>query len=362
MRRVVLMLWVWSCLLGMLITAQEGVLPACSQRPTQVLLPRARIGFCLEKLYQEQNFGELAFTALAFSADNTLYATRPLYGQLLVIEDSNQDNLPDTPRVIAENLDLPNALTWHADALYITGGRNIYRWQNNQLSTLVDDLPSGTGFWNGGIVVHDERLIVGIGADCALCTPTENTRGILVSYDLNGADRQVIARGLHQPTALAIWQDTLWVSDTHTNSSDELNLWTANADFSTQDPIYRFAPNTFPSALLAYHGTAFPELNNHALLLLSGQANNPFPEGYQLIAIERTPDTNTFKHLIPHDTSITASQDVLYQTQYVSADMQVLTARGAGFFPHHPIGLAIDTHGWIFISTTGGYLYLLRPV
>jgi hypothetical protein len=33
-----------------------------------------------------------------------------------------------------------------------------------------------------------------------------------------------------------------------------------------------------------------------------------------------------------------------------------------GFFPHRPYGVAISPEGWIYISTGGGKIYVLRPV
>jgi glucose/arabinose dehydrogenase len=388
------LMWVWL-FVAILPTTAQG-LARCSDRPTQVLLPRSRAGFCVELVYHEQQAGELAFTALAFTSDGTLFATRPLYGQLLILKDTNGDFLPDSPQVIAENLSLPNALTVYDDGVYIAGGTAIYRWQNNTLTTLIDDLPSGSGLWNGGITVFEGRLIVGVGAPCNWCYFDAQTHGLLLSFALDGSDRQILATGLRQPTALGVYGGQLWVGDsapygTPVMARDELQVVVRGADYgfprctegaiayditatsncnTIVKPDYLFKPFAMPISMVEYTGEAFADLQGKLLLLLAGTPNRSDPSGFELMAFipvtER--DQTEFDTLVPHDPSISFNVEYTYGTMreglgyYINPDSELLTRRGAGFYPHQPLSVAISPEGWIYIAISGGRIYALRPV
>ncbi|HLV37403.1 MAG TPA: hypothetical protein VKY59_19950, partial [Spirillospora sp.] len=74
------------------MSAQE--LPPCAQRPTFRDPPWIDgLRYCLENVIHEPEAGELGFTALAAAPDGTLYAARPLHGQVLAITDTNGDGL-----------------------------------------------------------------------------------------------------------------------------------------------------------------------------------------------------------------------------------------------------------------------------
>src|SRR5262245_13235258 len=90
-------------------TVNAQSLAPCFERPNYLDNPWINAeAFCLEHVIDDPNSGELGFTALAIAPDGTLYATRPLAGELLAIEDTDEDDLPDTGRVVAEGLTLPN--------------------------------------------------------------------------------------------------------------------------------------------------------------------------------------------------------------------------------------------------------------
>src|SRR5690606_18984266 len=142
---------VWSILLLFIATpvlAQE--LPPCFERP-QYRDPPWVYGHlhCLENVYVEPDGAELAITALTAAPDGTLYAARPLDGQVIALADSDGDLLPDSPQVVIDGLTLPNGLAYVGDALYIAGGPHLYRYADGTLDMLVDDLPVGPGGWAG---------------------------------------------------------------------------------------------------------------------------------------------------------------------------------------------------------------------
>ncbi|MCA9896197.1 MAG: hypothetical protein KC615_24605, partial [Anaerolineae bacterium] len=72
---------------GMLsLQAQSFQLPRCIDRPGTVTLPRINYNYyCLETITQTEAGRPFAYIALAFAPDGTLYATRPLQGQLIAL-------------------------------------------------------------------------------------------------------------------------------------------------------------------------------------------------------------------------------------------------------------------------------------
>jgi glucose/arabinose dehydrogenase len=202
MQRILVML---LCMIVLTGDMRGQNLSPCGERPTYLSNPWVDgTRFCLESIIHDESAGELGFTSLAAAPDGTLYAARPLQGQILAITDSDDDGLPDSSRIVAENLTLPNGLAYHDGALYISGGVHIYKLIDEKIETLVDDLPSGGGFWTGGIAIgDDERLYVATGAPCDACQPDDPMRGAILSYALDGSDRQIVAEGLRQPVGLA---------------------------------------------------------------------------------------------------------------------------------------------------------------
>lgn len=350
-------------LLPLTVAAQE--LPRCTLRPTFNVLPRTRPGICLEVLVPTPATATLPYTALATDEQGNLYAARPLAGQVWLLEDRDGDALPETPRLLLTGLDTPNSLLYTDGALYIAGGSALYRWQDGALTTLVADLPAATGFWNGGLVRLGDRLIVGVGADCTFCTPMPDTRGLLLSFALDGSDRQVIARGLRQPSALAVENDTLYVSDAF---GDQLRLDTIHRvllDVAETTPVYALPAASAPVALLPYTGAAFPQLQNQMLLVLAGEALVLNPVGFQLVAVERFGAADAvFHELLPADTR---SMDADYERPYNQQQpfglyrSDVYNRNGEGLYPNSPLGIALSPEGWIYLSVSDGTIYVLRP-
>ena len=161
--------------------------------------------WCIDEVVLDETGGELGFTAITLAPDHTLYATRPLLGQVLAIVDSDGDTLPDTPQVLAEGLTTPNGIAYHEYALWVSGANHIYRISlDGEVTILVDDVPSGSGLWTGDLVIHDERIYVGTGAPCGDCLYDDAERGAILSYDLDGGDKQVVATGFRHPADMVI--------------------------------------------------------------------------------------------------------------------------------------------------------------
>ena len=374
------------------VTAQD--LPRCSERPTIADLPRVEPRlWCIERPIFEQGAGELAFTAIETLPDGTLYATRPLTGELYVMRDSEGDNLPDNPVLASDGMRYPNGLVYAEDALYIIGDGHIYRFADNTVETLVDDLPGGRGFMASGITYHDGWLYVGIPMPCDFCIPDDELHGTIMRLALDGSQRQVIARGLRYPAGLTVWDDALWVTDTGRDGArmvigtDEINRIDLNSEAiphfgfpycEGRENVANF-PDLFdcttatsahfvlythstPLALLPYQGAAFPFLTGDLLLVLGGSVNNAAIRGYQVVFIERENDTVFFETILPADRIITGVDRVAYTSAgYIPTFAQILNRRGAGVWTHRIFDVALSPEGWIYISVGGGQIFVLRP-
>lgn len=325
--------------------------------------------------------GELAVTALAAAPDGTVYAASPLTGAVYALTPTGDADTYRAER-IADGLTLPNALAWHDDTLYIAAGAGLYRWRDDVLTLLVDDLPSGAGFWTGGLAVGDDgTLYVGIGADCDACIPAED-RALILAFDADGGGRRVIARGLRHPAGL-LWHDgALWVTDTADDRArggrlDELNRITAD-DMSGTVPHFGW-----PYCVGAAHTPALPDAGfdcasavapvmtlptrsapqalawheGHLLVLLSGSASTDTLEGYLLAALPLDADGQPGAPRVV--TPFYGAQALLNPLRAANRDRQY---DGNGFWPHRLYGLTADQTGQLYISVGGGRIVRLRPL
>jgi glucose/arabinose dehydrogenase len=360
----------------------QAELPPCAQRATMADPPwvNGQV-WCLEHVVDDDSAGELGYTALAAAPDGTLYAARPLAGEVLALTDTNGDGLPDTPRVVAQGLTLPNGLAYYKDALYISGGAHIYRLVGDRLDVLVDDLPAAGGFWTGGLTVGpDERIYVGIGAPCDYCEPADPQRGAIWSFALDGSDKQVVATGLRQPSDVVFRDGVLWTIDTardglDTPNLDELDRVVPGAQFgwpycigadnhpdslggrfdcgSAAPPALTFPTHSNPLGMTVYESDTFPGVKGDLLVTLGGASNQVYLQGFTLVAVAFDPATGApsgYHVIIPEQGDhpiMLALEDIHYQ--------------GSGFWPHHPLDVTVSPEGWIYVSEGGGRIFALRP-
>lgn len=359
--------------------AQENV-SDCSTRSTQSLDFYIRIDFCLETVLVDDSAGELGFTALAIGEDGTLYVTRPLLGQVLALTDANGDGLPESPRLLIEGLDTPNALTFYDGTLYIVAGASVLAWRDGQTETLIDDLPR-SGIWHGGILAHEGTLYIGISAACGTCDNPE--RGLILAYDLRDSTRRVFARGFRQPYALGVFRGDVWAGDIAPRDTlgemglDELNRLKEGGDYGfprcvgvtgdcagTIAPVYRLPAQVQPFALFEYTGVAFPQWQGTFLVLMGGTPTTSLPLGFQIVAIREQADAPpVFHSLAPASDEVWIVNDARYQDDigWTHRDGRTMSLQGVGLYPHHPYSLIQSPEGWLYLSVGGGAIYALRP-
>jgi glucose/arabinose dehydrogenase len=368
--------------LGVSFGARAQEQPICYERPTYVddtWTDGTR--WCLEQVIEDADAGQLGFTALAAAPDGTLYAARPLTGQVFALTDGDGDGLPESPQVAAEGLTLPNGLAYDDGSLYISGGANLYRLRDGDVTTLVDDLPSGAGFWTGDVAVGpDRRLYVATGAPCDACIPDDAGRGAVLSFDMNGGDRQIVATGLREPVGLAFAGGVLWTVDTArdglrgTPDLDELNRVEKGANFGfpycvgadnaldieggdcggVTAPALTFPTHSNPLGMAAYEGEAFPDLKGDLLVVLGGSNNEAFMEGYALaqVSLDEAGNPMGYDLLIPGQSPSDPERFSLQHMNY----------RTSGFWPRRPLDVTVNAEGWIYVSAGDGRILALRPL
>lgn len=366
--------FVFISLMFLMVTRGAAQLPACSDRPTYISQPWINPELaCLEEVINDPTVGTLGFSALAVAPDETLYATRPLTGEVVALNDTDGDLLPDTPQVVASGLTQPTGLTYHDGALYIVGGAHIYRLTGSELETLVDDVPTGGGFWGSGIAVSD-RIYISTGAPCDACVTDDPRRGAVLSYALDGSDAQVVATGLRFPADLAFLGDQLYTVDSArddlfaTPNLDELNRVTPDADFgfpncaanqpdlgtcaATELPVLTFPTASTPIGIAAYASDTLPLLTDSLLVALYGAYNQLELRGYAIAAVRFVDDSPQYEIIMPQQAANdTSERFTLDQMNY----------RGSGFFPQRPLDIAVSDRGWVYISISGGRIIALRP-
>jgi glucose/arabinose dehydrogenase len=390
-----LLLWVLP------LRAQD--LPRCGDREFIVSLPLSDPNlYCIERPVKLEA-GEWAATALIFTDDGTLYFVRPYSGELYALRDSNGDQLPDTPEMVADGMRLPAGLATDGTALYILGDGVLYRYQDETLTVLLDDLPSGRGFPASGIAVHAGMIYLGIPMPCDFCEGDNPLHGTILRYDLASAERSIIARGLRYPAALAWYDNRLWVTDTGRDglytaqinrerwrNLDEINAFTPDsntiphfgfpyctgdnqpdlsADFDCEQalaPILNSPTQSTPSALVVYQGTAFPHLRGELLVALAGSINLSQVRGFQILALDmvRADQRIQIETIAPTAPVFSQAPTVGFYDEFGAIPNEHaydISISGAGFFPHKVLGLAVSPQGWIYISIGGGSIYVLRP-
>lgn len=106
--------------------------------------------------------------------------------------------------------------------------------------------------------------------------------------------------------------------------------------------------NSSPAGIVFYQGAAFPKFQNGLLVVTSGSCNTPLIAGYELLFIPFDAQDNpgTIQRLIPANTERSSADAALAELS---------------FFPDHPVSVAVDNNGWIYVGVREGRIIRLRP-
>lgn len=371
-------------------------LPRCSERDFLIEFPRINSDlWCLEAPIRTESEADIHYTSMIFADDGTLFATHPYEGQVVALSDSDNDGFPDRETLIAEDLRYPNGITLYDDLLYVIGDGVIYTIQADTVDILVDDLPSGRGFIARAILVHEDKLYIGIPSPCDFCEGDNPLHGTVIRMNLDGSEREIIARGLRYPTALAIYQDALWVTDVARDALpvysfyDEINRIDLDAETSPHfgfpycigaenipdlvgdfdcstatAPTFTLQTHSSPMDLATYDADLFPRLENSLFVVLMGSNNNQYIAGHSVLSIDLRDDNVLFEILAPMDTIGTAlpwrwEQADGYNIQLSHAEF--VNNQAGGIWGHFPYAVATSPEGWVYFSASGIGVLVFRP-
>ena len=375
--------------------AQDADAIPCHERQNAIKgeLITDYLRWCVESVIDDASLEPLAFSALETAPDGSLFATLPLAGEVVIIEDSDGDALPDRMRTYAAGLTLPNGLAFHDGALFVAGGRHVYRIESEgAVETIVDDLPFGTGYPAGGIVVGaDERLYLAMGAPCDSCEFAAPDRGAILSMRLDGDDRQVVATGFRQPADVAFFRGGLWTLDSGPRGFewrqplDELNRVEPGGFYGfpyclgndqrhieadgvncadATEPEVLFGAGAVPGALAAYPHDTMTGVKDTLIVLLRGEPTQVNFVGFKVVMLhfDAADELLGASILLPFRIESRRQAYIPYDGAGLFwQDFITLGELGWGIYPQQPLALAVDGQGWIYVSISGGRIVVLKP-
>jgi glucose/arabinose dehydrogenase len=349
---------------------------------------------CFEMVFDEVTAPEAApaLTGLVFGPDGTLFFARTALGEVWALRDEDGDGFMEPPIRVADGLTLPTRLAFHKDALYVLAGDGVVRLdvdsdgQYREQTILVTGLGAETGFWPGSVGIGpDDRLYVGVGADCVICDHPGLQPGRLLSYALDGSDERVEATGFQFPADFAWHPDSgeLWIVDRGRilperglfGPRDEINRFVPGADYGfplcyddrvpdaafgateadctgTVGPEVMYPYQSAPAGIVFYLHDAFPTWKGDLLVAQNGSWDRLEPNGYAVVV-------TGFDGPVPDGT-----QDVIaphQEPRFVPKTITLYSLLGQGFFPYRPVDVAVSPEGWIYVALQEGRIVRFRP-
>ncbi|MDF2115973.1 PQQ-dependent sugar dehydrogenase [Roseiarcaceae bacterium H3SJ34-1] len=128
-------------------------------------------------------------------------------------------------KTIAHGLNMPNGLAMKDGALIVVANKNVYRFDNiednldnpkpvdiSEKFNLPGDRSHG---WRYVAFGPDGKLYIPVGAPCNICEPNYNTHSHIRRYDADGANMEIIAKGVRNTVGFD-WHPVtgeLWFTD-----------------------------------------------------------------------------------------------------------------------------------------------------
>jgi glucose/arabinose dehydrogenase len=227
---------------------------------------------------------------------------------------------------LAQGLNQPNGVAMRGNALYVAAVDKILRYDNASANlanaTPVDltaafDIPDDAHHgWRHIAFGPDGRLYSNRGVPCNICEADGDKYALIVSFNPDGSDRRIEARGVRNSVGFDFHPATgkLWFTNHgrdwagNDNPSDTLHVamrrgehhgfpWCMGGFQDPSIPPTRLCAEFPPAALLLgphvapvgthfYTGTAFPQAYHNALFIaLRGSWNRERLSGYEVSVV-----------------------------------------------------------------------------
>ncbi|WP_179951254.1 PQQ-dependent sugar dehydrogenase [Billgrantia lactosivorans] len=270
---------------------------------------------------------------MALGDDGTLFVGTRSIGRVYAVRDDGDER---EPVVIAEGLTQPNGVAFHDGSLYVAAINRIFRYDDieshlasgdeapepeelTEAFGLPDDEHHGWKFLAFG---PDDRLYVPVGAPCNGCEVDEDTHATIHSFEADGSDMRVEARGVRNTVGFDFHPETgeLWFTDNNQDwmgehgPGDELNRLSERGehfgfpvchsvgivdpergDSDACDgktlPAAVTAPHSAPLGMRFYTGEMFPEEYREAIFIARrGSWNRTLSVGYDVLVAKLSED------------------------------------------------------------------------
>jgi glucose/arabinose dehydrogenase len=127
---------------------------------------------------------------------------------------------PREPKKVDTNLNNIYGLAWYKGIVYITTDTKVMSYSDIQSDgsykerkTLIDNIPKPQQNNHNTIALSKDRIYIGVSANCESCKVKDQRRGSIISFNLEGKDEQLFARGLKQITDILPVENDLLVTD-----------------------------------------------------------------------------------------------------------------------------------------------------
>ena len=238
-----------------------------------------------------------------------LLAFEPESGDLYLTETGTGKVWNVTKReVVVQGIKNVHGIAFFEGDLYIASTTSIFRYRNEDLETLVSDLPSG-GHYTATIAFGpDGKLYVSRGSSCNACE-NEVRRAAIIRFDKDGKNEEIFASGLRNDVGMAFHPQTgeLWTTENgrdHLGDNlppEEVNIikkgkhygWPYCYGQNIPDPQFgteeicaaKEPPHIEMPAHSAPLGMRFDEGARNLYVAFHGSWNRSVPTGYKVVRI-----------------------------------------------------------------------------
>jgi glucose/arabinose dehydrogenase len=333
-------------------------------------------GFNLELVAQD--LGYVRF--IATTEQDDLVATIADRGQVLLLQDRDQNGTAETQTVLIDGLNEPQGIVFDGEWLYFsesdTVNRVLFDHSTGSLAgkieTVLQDLPYDLIHKAKAIGISpDRKLHVAVGSPCNVCEPEDPRYATMLRSELDGSNPQIYARGLRNSVGFdwAPWSDELYATVNARDllgdnfPPDELNLviedgfygWPyvngdniPDPDFGDKRPdlarlaiapAFKFRPHNAPLGIhfVEPHSSLPEGFNRTALVAMHGSWNRSVLDGYKVISLHWDDQGN------------------IESRDFVSGFLADDGIMG------RPVGITQDSQGRLFITDDlGGQIYRVK--
>ena len=245
-----------------------------------------------------------------------LFVTDAGTNSLWILPKSNINE----PKKVDTNIPGIYDIVWDKGKVYISTDTKIIRYTDIQSDgsyqsrdTLIDNLPKTDSDTPHTIAINNDTIYVAVAANCETCKPKDSRRASILSFDMDGKNEKLFAKGLKQVTDMLVEQNNLLVTDIGRQGIAngiprvEMNQieqgkdygWPYCYSFDSVDPkypnqsefckskaeapIFEMPQGNGISSFARTSDRFYPEFQDTFTYVYSGEKRNSIPKGYKVV-------------------------------------------------------------------------------